>query len=106
MQLAMDFCSNLFAPTDPEMYKSVGKRIEPSKLQPDGPILLPKDVQLVVGPFDTEAMHVLNEINARKPIHNMYNVADNFGEESFNGFAFVCERGKLGLSRIGKTSSG
>ncbi|KAG1747479.1 hypothetical protein EDB19DRAFT_1949495 [Suillus lakei] len=46
---------------------------------------------------DEEAKIVLSKINARKPIHTMYNPTENFGVEQNFSFKAVLERGKLGL---------
>ncbi|THH14914.1 hypothetical protein EW146_g5488 [Bondarzewia mesenterica] len=103
VQMAIDFCSNLFAPTDPKMYEEVEKRIDRRLVAADGPILLLKDIVDIVGPHDEEAAHVLSEINARKPIHTMYDVANQFSHESFAGFTTTCEKGKMGLVQVCST---
>jgi hypothetical protein len=56
------------------------------------------DIDRLLGDADEEAKIVLNEINARKPIHTMYNPTENFGVEEHFGFKAVLERGKLGLA--------
>jgi hypothetical protein len=55
------------------------------------------DIDRLLGDADEDAKHVLSEINARKPIHTMYNPTENFGVEEHFGFKAVLERGKLGL---------
>ncbi|KAH7922202.1 FAD/NAD(P)-binding domain-containing protein [Leucogyrophana mollusca] len=97
LQKTMDFCRHLFAPTDPEMYEAVGARLNPELLSSAGPILSEADVDLLVGDADEEAKHVLHEVNARKPIHTMYQPVDNFEAEAHVGFKAVLERGRLGL---------
>jgi len=97
LQKTMDFCSHLFAPTDPEMHSSVKARLDPSLTSPDAPIMTESDIDRVLGDADEEAKIVLSEINARKPIHTMYNPTENFGVEEHFGFKAVLQRGKLGL---------
>ncbi|KAI0790174.1 hypothetical protein BC629DRAFT_1440019 [Irpex lacteus] len=81
---------HLFAPTDPDMYQSVGARIDPALMYPSGPILTEQQT-------DEEAKHVLAEINARKPIHHMYNPRESFITEAHHGLNAVLTRGQLGL---------
>ncbi|KAG0702265.1 putative halogenase [Suillus ampliporus] len=97
LQKTMDFCRHLFAPTDPEMHCAVKARLDPTLTSPNGPIMTECDIDRLLGDADEEAKIVLSEINARKPIHTMYNPADNFGVEEHFGFKAVLERGKLGL---------
>lgn len=97
--MTMSFVENLFAPTDPEMYKSVKSRVAPELYSPEGPILTPDAVDKAVGEADDEARYVLKEINARKPIHTMYNSMQNFQTESITGWKVKCETGSLGLVR-------
>ena len=105
VQRAMEFCSNLFAPTDPKMHSTVAARVDQRLVDKEGPILLSEDVKRIVGEEDEEAIHVLNEINARKPIHTMYDVAQQFGHEAWGGFVPVCVRGKLGLNSVAADDS-
>ncbi|KAG2136715.1 putative halogenase [Suillus clintonianus] len=97
LQKTMDFCRHIFAPTDPEMHSAVKARLDPALTSPDAPVLLEQDIDRLIGDTDEEAKIVLSEINARKPIHTMYNPTENFGEEEHFGFKAVLERGKLGL---------
>ena len=57
------------------------------------------DLDRVLDPRDEEAKLVLSEVNARKPIHTMYNSTRNFGDEALDGFIVRVERGRLGLVR-------
>jgi flavine halogenase len=113
----MDFCRHLFAPTDPDMYRAVGARcvllhaahpqiilsiltfarIDPALMCPSGPILTKIEIDKLVDRTDEEAKAVLAEINARKPIHHMYNPKQNFISEAHHGLNAVIERGQLGL---------
>ncbi|KAG1886509.1 putative halogenase [Suillus subluteus] len=97
LQKTMDFCRHLFAPTDPEMHSAVKARLDPSLTSPDAPVMTESDIDRLLGDADEEAKLVLSEINARKPIHTMYNPTENFGVEEHFGFKAVLERGKLGL---------
>jgi hypothetical protein len=97
LQKTMDFCRHLFAPTDPEMHSAVKARLDPSLTSPDAPVMTESDIDRLLGDADEDAKHVLSEINARKPIHTMYNPTENFGVEEHFGFKAVLERGKLGL---------
>ena len=51
----------------------------------------------VIAADDAEAKFVLNEVNARKPIHAMYNATEHFAQERHFGFKALLQRGKLGL---------
>ncbi|KAG1850803.1 putative halogenase [Suillus subalutaceus] len=97
LQKTMDFCRHLFAPTDPEMHSAVKARLDPSLTSPDAPVMTESDIDRLLGDADEEAKFVLSEINARKPIHTMYNPTENFGVEEHFGFKAVLERGRLGL---------
>ncbi|KAI0338616.1 FAD/NAD-P-binding domain-containing protein [Trametopsis cervina] len=97
LEKTMDFCRHLFAPTDPDMYRSVGARIDPSLMLPSGPILTELEIDKLVDLNDEEARAVLAEINARKPIHHMYDPKQNFTTEAHYGLNAVIERGQLGL---------
>ncbi|KIP05710.1 putative halogenase [Phlebiopsis gigantea 11061_1 CR5-6] len=94
----MDFCRHLFAPTDPEMYASVGARIDPKLMSPSEPILSERDVRAAVGREDVEARTVLAEVNARKAVHHMYRPKQNFVHEVHHGLGAIVERGMLGLA--------
>ena len=94
----MDFCKNVFAPTDPEMHEAVGARL-PELTSAAGPIMSGKDIERVLDPEDEDAKHVLSEINARKPIHAMYSGPAHLAMEGVNGLVGRMERGSLGLIR-------
>ncbi|KAG1776887.1 putative halogenase [Suillus placidus] len=100
LQKTMDFCRHLFAPTDPEMHSAVKARLDPTLTSPDAPVMTECEVDRLFGDADEEAKIVLKEINARKPIHTMYNPTENFGVEEHFGFKAVLERGKLGLVTV------
>ncbi|KAG2130749.1 hypothetical protein DEU56DRAFT_982066 [Suillus clintonianus] len=97
LQKTMDFCRHIFAPTDPEMHAAVKSRLDDTLTSPNGFVMLESAIDRVLGNTDEEAKIVLSEINARKPIHTLYNPTENFGAEEHFGFKAVLERGKLGL---------
>lgn len=101
VELAIEFCSSLFAPTTPEMHQEVIARLDGELTRSDAPILLKDEIFQRVGKGDEEALHVLGEINARKQIHTMYDVAYQFGHEAWAGLVPTCIRGALGLARVG-----
>jgi hypothetical protein len=94
----MDFCSGALAPTTPEMHERVGKRLDPSLVAGNGPLLPPHALSEATRD-DEEAKDVLDRINSRKAINGMYNWAENFEGDNLNGFSVVLKRGSLGLER-------
>ncbi|KAJ7152893.1 putative halogenase, partial [Mycena filopes] len=100
LQDTMDFCKNVFAPTNPQMHAEVAKRVDPELTSPDAPLMSVATVMELAGiQNDEDAQHVLLEVNARKPIHSMYNCDTNFKTEVMSGFCVRMERGELGLIR-------
>ncbi|KAJ7143489.1 putative halogenase [Mycena crocata] len=98
LQDTMDFCRNVFAPTDPRMHSEVAQRLKPELTSPDAPIMSVATVMALAG-NDEEAKHVMLEVNARKSIHTMYDCDANFRTEVLSGFCVRMERGQLGLVR-------
>jgi flavine halogenase len=78
------------------MHAEVTQRLDPKLTDVNGPILLSDDIRRLVG-TDDDAYHVLSEINARKPIHTVYNVGHHFMHEVFASLVSAIERGRLGL---------
>lgn len=97
LQSTLDFCRNVFAPTQPETHEAAIQRLG-SLADPDGPLLDTDTIDKLTG-TDMEAKHALWKINARKPLHSMYDCKRNFGTEIINGFYVKMERGVLGLVR-------
>ncbi|OBZ66791.1 hypothetical protein A0H81_13348 [Grifola frondosa] len=97
LQKTMDFCRHLFAPTTPEMYSSVRKRVNPELMSSSAPVLTEHDLDKLLDPNDLEAKFVLCEVNARKPIHTMYSPTHNFATEVHVGMRAIVEHGRLGL---------
>ncbi|VDC04875.1 unnamed protein product [Peniophora sp. CBMAI 1063] len=88
----------VMAPTTPSMHANVTKRLPDSLTDMSSPILPPENIKRIVGQEDDEAFHVLREINARKPIHQMYDVGNHFVQEEFCGMVPCITRGELGLA--------
>ncbi|KAJ6476736.1 putative halogenase [Mycena vitilis] len=95
LQGTMDFCQGVFAPTDSTMVSKVEKKLGPTALAPDAPIMSVASVMALAG-NDEDARNVLLKVNARKPLAEMYgcNAAEVTG-----GFYVRMERGSLGLVR-------
>ncbi|KAI0308431.1 hypothetical protein OF83DRAFT_1089834, partial [Amylostereum chailletii] len=100
VQKAMHFCTAIFAPTTPTMHADVAKRLPEHLLNMKSPVLLAEDISRVVSVGDENAYHVLSEINARKPIHAVYDVGNHFVQEAFGGFAPGIKQGELGLYKV------
>lgn len=98
----MDFCKNIVAPTQPEMFESVVQRF-PMLFSNDAPVLSVEKVELLTQvdatTVDEEARHVLLEANARKMVHTVYDGARHFGNEVLGGFYVNIRLGHLGLVR-------
>ncbi|KAK0470436.1 putative halogenase [Desarmillaria tabescens] len=97
LQSTLDFCRNVFAPTQPETYQAAVQRLG-SLADPDGPLLDTDMIDKLTG-TDLDAKHALWKINARKPLQSMYDCKRNFGTEIINGFCVKMEQGALGLVR-------
>jgi flavine halogenase len=96
VQKTMDFVKNVFAPTDPEMHAAVQARVDPKFFQEGSEnILLQSDLDRMFEDEDTK--HVLAEVNARKPIHAMYDAKKNFASEVINGYTIHLETGNLSM---------
>ncbi|KAJ7670002.1 putative halogenase [Mycena polygramma] len=95
LQGTMDFCQGVFAPTDSTMVSKVEKKLGPTALAVDAPIMSVASVMALAG-NDEDARNVLLKVNARKPLAEMYgcNTAEVMG-----GFYVRMERGALGLVR-------
>jgi hypothetical protein len=95
----MDFVKGVFAPIDPEMHAAVQARVDPKFFEDtDGDranILLSADLDRLFS--DEEVRHVLSEVNARKPVHKMYDSQKDFGSEPLFGYTIQLERGKLNM---------
>lgn len=94
----MDFVTHvLVTPTDPEMFASVRDRLPKHLFATDAEILVEDDINKLIDAGDQEARYVLREVNARKPIHTMYDGPVNLAKEAVNGLVGVAKRGSLGL---------
>lgn len=98
----MDFCKNIVAPTQPEMFDSVSQRF-PMLFGSDAPVLSVENVERLTQvngtTVDEEARHVLLEANARKIVHTTYDGTRHFGKEVLGGFYANIKIGHLGLVR-------
>jgi flavine halogenase len=103
LQRTMDFVAHvMLTRTNPEMVESVKARL-PESLLSSQDILLEDDIDKLIAPGDDEARFVLRELNARKPIHSMYNGPVNMSNETVNGYIGVVKQGFLGMA-LGKTA--
>lgn len=100
VQKAMDFCTNIYAPVDPDQSKIVRERIDPQLLAKDGPILLPDDISNIVGPQDEEVVNLLKRYHARRPLRELFDTHGHFSHEELDGFVISCEGGRLGLAAV------
>lgn len=92
----MNFVKNVFAPTDPELEAAVQQRLDPELFDGgESRILLPSQVEAMFE--DEDIKHVLCVINARKPVHRMYDTQRDFGSEPINGYTIKLVRGQLGM---------
>lgn len=96
----MDFCTNIYAPVDPDQFKIVRERIDPQLLAKDGPILLPDDISNIVGPQDEEVVNLLKRYHARRPLRELFDTHGHFSHEELDGFVISCEGGRLGLAAV------
>ncbi|KAJ3575479.1 hypothetical protein NP233_g1073 [Leucocoprinus birnbaumii] len=94
VQQTMDFVKNVFAPTDPELEAAVQQRVDPKFFEGgETNILLPSQVESMFD--DEDVKHVLHVINARKPVHKMFDTQRDFGSEPINGYTIRLVRGEL-----------
>ncbi|KAJ7075072.1 putative halogenase [Mycena belliarum] len=99
VQDTIDFCAHATGFfTDPEMEKAVEKRMDPTLMAKDGPIMGPSAVEAAAGD-DEEAKLVLRRLNARKAVGTLKAWEPNFRGETFDGFYMVRERGNMGLGK-------
>ncbi|CAL1708751.1 unnamed protein product [Somion occarium] len=100
IQKAMLLSSAVFAPTSPTMHAEVAQRLDPDLTNMEAPVLLPEDIERMVGTEDEDAFHVVSKINARKAVHSELDAnSDRFAQEAFEGFSPSLGRGELGLRR-------
>jgi len=102
LQNTMEFCKNILAPTQPEMFDSVAQRY-PTILREDAPLMSVGSVEnltrIDATTVDEEARFVLLETNARKVVHTVYDGTYQFANETLGGFYANLQRGNLGLVR-------
>ncbi|KAK0194558.1 putative halogenase [Armillaria mellea] len=99
LQKTMDFCKDIFAPTDPQMHEAVGARLGPELCSPSVPIMTDSEIEDLTKD-DNEAKLVLKEINARKAVHTMYGGPIHVAAESIDGLVLNLEVGNFGLKNV------
>ncbi|KAK0451907.1 hypothetical protein EV421DRAFT_1071083 [Armillaria borealis] len=99
LQKTMDFCKDIFAPTDPQMHEAVGARLGPELCSPSVPIMTDGEIE-DLAKDDNEAKLVLKEINARKAVHTMYGGPIHVAAESIDGLVLNLEVGNFGLENV------
>ncbi|KAK0498924.1 hypothetical protein EDD18DRAFT_55561 [Armillaria luteobubalina] len=99
LQKTMDFCKDIFAPTDPQMHEAVGARLGPELCSPSVPIMTDSVIEYLAKDND-EAKLVLKEINARKAVHTMYGGPMHVAAEDIDGLVLNLEVGSFGLKSV------
>ncbi|KAK0205472.1 hypothetical protein DFS33DRAFT_1383378 [Desarmillaria ectypa] len=99
LQKTMDFCKDIFAPTDPQMHEAVGARLGPELCSSSVPIMTDGEIE-ALAQDDNETKLVLKEINARKTVHAMYGGPIHVAAESVNNLVLNLEVGNFGLKNV------
>ncbi|KAF9445368.1 FAD/NAD(P)-binding domain-containing protein [Macrolepiota fuliginosa MF-IS2] len=99
LEKTMEFCKDVFAPTDPEMIEAVGARLRPELLAPNAPIMSDEDIKKEAQ-GDEEIETVLHRVNARKPVNQLYQGPSNLQADDVNGLVARLVHGQLGLVRV------
>ncbi|KAG5636049.1 hypothetical protein H0H81_009245 [Sphagnurus paluster] len=110
LQRSLDFCVNLFNPTDadeqdkPVQAPKIGKELLDIATPTIDPRFLENALLRGSGDAKTNATSVentmlLKKINARKVIHTEYN-ANNMESEPLDGLVMKLEKGRLGLTLV------
>ncbi len=81
------------------MIQAVGARLRPEVLAPNAPILSSEQIAKE-SQNDEEAKLVLNRLNARKPVNQLYAGPDNLQVGDVNGYIAHLQHGALGLVRV------
>lgn len=84
-------------PGDPEIRESVGGRIGFELLSANQPIIGVNQMEKIVGSNDDEALLVLKQVNARKPLVGLYGALESIQGENIAGFIAQLELGSVGL---------
>ena len=95
--LLSDGAVDIFLPGDPEIRESVGGRIGFDLLSANKPIIGVNQMEKITGPNDEEALLVLKQVNARKPLVGLYGALDSIRGENIAGFVAQLELGSVGL---------
>ncbi|KAF9484535.1 FAD/NAD(P)-binding domain-containing protein [Pholiota conissans] len=97
LQKTIDYCTNIFLPSDPELRESVGNKIGFDALKASNPVLNAEEIEKIGGP-DEDVVMVLKHVNARKPLVGLYEALDVIKTENIGGFVARLKRGELGLT--------
>lgn len=101
LQRALEFCQDVWAPTDPEMHAAVGSRLDPALLSSAAPIFSKEELEELVDPSDEDAIDVVRRINARKVTDPLFRGASTLELEAAAGYVACIQRGNLGLVYVG-----
>lgn len=82
------------------MRESVGGRIGFDLLSASTPILDFKAMEKIAGPDDVEALLVLKQVNARKPLVGLYRALESFQGDVIGGHVARLEHGSVGLANV------
>lgn len=77
----------------------MGERIGFDLLSANTPILDVKAMEKIAGPDDLEALLVLKQVNARKPLVGLYSALASFQGDVIGGHVARLEHGCIGLAR-------
>ncbi|KAF5319307.1 hypothetical protein D9619_008582 [Psilocybe cf. subviscida] len=100
VQKALEYCTNIFLPGDPEMRESVGGRIGFDLLSANTPIMDFNAMEKIAGPDDAETLLVLKQVNARKPLVGLYSALESLQSDVIGGHVARLELGQVGLTRV------
>lgn len=89
---------DMFLPGDPEIRESVGGRLGFDLLHANSPMMDFKAMEEIAGPDDVEALLVLKQVNARKPLVGLYGALDSLQGDIIGGYVARLTRGSIGLS--------
>lgn len=102
VQRAMDFCANVFAPTNADIHDQGIERVNPYILDGEDstPAKMHDGLVAIAQGADSDAMNVLKKSIARKPLKEMWDVYGHFSHEVFEGYVITAGEGLLGLTAV------
>ncbi|KAF8953351.1 hypothetical protein BDZ97DRAFT_2082716 [Flammula alnicola] len=89
----------------PEIRESVGNRIGFDLLQGSNPVISFKQTEKIAGLDDDDAMLVLKQTNARKPLVGLYDTLEPIQTETIEGFVANLQSRSMGLYKTWPCSS-